>query len=528
MTQDRCRPVRTFFQTVARSAAVFLCLITGAGAEEVRITTPEIGISLTGRVVSYDGSLLQLETTYGLLTLDYSKALCEGAACPDRESYVPVVRLSGAARMGGVMLPALVEAYGRSVGASSDVSFEDSDHISIRLLSDGPDPLAEFKLRLTSTDEGFADLIAFEADVVMAMREVRSEEALRANQVGLGDVTDPRQARIVGFDALTPVVTPSLDIRSIRLVDLAEAYRGRLVSWSEMGGPDLPITLHLGPSSEGPWQFFLDQVVQSDDIALSDTVIQHATVAELIEAVRTTPGSLAVVPQGEAGNVQPLALSDRCGYTASAQPRTLKTQDYSLTQPLFLYVPDRLQPKIIDDFLVWLRGPEAQLVVRRAGFVDQGAVPIPLDAQGQRFANAIAQAGRGTSLGDLQAMVELLAPLTRLSTSFRFLDGSSRLDATSRSNLLALASAIGDGRYSNQTLYLVGFGNGPALPGAERPSALGRAQAVQLTLLDVLGDMPPDVGLEVVSFGEALPMGCDDTVWGQARNRRVELWVDQR
>ena len=54
------------------------------------------------------------------------------------------------------------------------------------------------------------------------------------------------------------------------------------------------------------------------------------------------------------------------------------------------------------------RGPEAQLVVRRAGFVDQGAVPIPLDAQGQRFANAIAAAGDDMPLIELQRMVRVL------------------------------------------------------------------------------------------------------------------------
>jgi phosphate transport system substrate-binding protein len=29
----------------------------------------------------------------------------------------------------------------------------------------------------------------------------------------------------------------------------------------------------------------------------------------------------------------------------------------------------------------------------------------------------------------------------------------------------------------------------------------------------------------VEAFGEAMPMACDDTSWGSAVNRRVEVWL---
>jgi len=39
--------------------------------------------------------------------------------------------------------------------------------------------------------------------------------------------------------------------------------------------------------------------------------------------------------------------------------------------------------------------------------------------------------------------------------------------------------------------------------------------------------LPEGVVVETEAFGEALPMGCDDTEWGRQTNRRVELWVEQ-
>jgi phosphate transport system substrate-binding protein len=32
--------------------------------------------------------------------------------------------------------------------------------------------------------------------------------------------------------------------------------------------------------------------------------------------------------------------------------------------------------------------------------------------------------------------------------------------------------------------------------------------------------------MRTAAFGEALPMACEDTDWGRAVNRRVEVWVE--
>ena len=527
MTQDCQRLVTSMIRTAARAAAVFLCFAGGVQAQDVTITTGEGGLVTTGRIVGYDGDFLQLDTAHGLLTLRYDAATCVGQACPDPETYVPLVRLSGAARMGNILMPALIETFARGQGLQALTEREDPDHLTITLTDDADAPQATFELRLSNTDEGFADLIAFEADIVMAVREVRAEEAARAVMVGLGDITSPRQARIVGFDALVPVVSPALDVRQLSLHDIIAAYRGDVTDWSAIGGPAGPISLHLGPQSGGQWQFFVDQFVGVD--ALSDNVTRHDTVTGMVDALTAESGGLAIAPIGETANAQPVTLRDACGFSAVPQTINLKTQDYPLTEPLFLYVPDRRHAAVIRSFLDFLRGQQAQLVVRRAGFVDQGAVPIPLDAQGQRFANAIAQARGAIGLDDLQDMVSVLAPRTRLSTSFRFLEGSDELDAPSRSNLLALGQAIRDGRYDGQSLLLVGFGLTQHDEGAEDTPdrSMQLAEAVRTALIAALGDLPADVSLETAYFGEALPMGCDDTAWGRHRNTRVELWVDQ-
>ena len=128
---------------------------------------------------------------------------------------------------------------------------------------------------------------------------------------------------------------------------------------------------------------------------------------------------------------------------------------------------------------------------------------------------------------ELQRLVRVLTPRTRLSTSFRFEVGSTRLDAQSRSNLMSLGQAIRDGRYDGQSLMLVGFSDGRGAPGPNRDLSSARAESVKRELIAALGALPEGVTVETEAFGEALPMGCDDTEWGRQMNRRVELWVDQ-
>lgn len=509
-------------------AALSVC--AGVGwAQDVTLRSPTGMMELSGRFIAYDGENIQIDSVYGPLTLRYAAVICEGDACPDPVTSVPELRLSGAARMGRVLMPALVDGFARSQGLQVIVDQTDPAHFIQTLI--GPDigkPVGRFKFRVTNTDEGFADLIAHEADIVMSVREVQPSEVALAIEVGLGRLDDAVQSRIVGLDALVPVVSPRSMVTTISLEDLSKAFAGGIDNWAALGAVDQPVTLHLGPKASGHAQQFVRNVVDAAGRVLSTDVVRHADNVALAAAVAADAGAIGVLPFTDIGQTQPIALRDACGFISAPRLTALKTEDYPLTAPMFLYLPSRRLPPLAREFLAWMRGPQAQLVVRRAGFVDQGAVPIPLDAQGQRFANAIAAAGDDMPLIELQRMVRVLGARVRLSTSFRFEVGSTRLDAQSRSNLLSLAQAIRDGQYNAQPLMLVGFSDGRGAAAANRNLSSARATSVLRELRMLMGGaFPKAVTVETEAFGEALPMGCDDTEWGRQMNRRVELWVSQ-
>ena len=151
---------------------------------------------------------------------------------------------------------------------------------------------------------------------------------------------------------------------------------------------------------------------------------------------------------------------------------------------------------------------------------------IGIGEQGKRFANAIASAGEETRLEELQRMVNVLRPASRLTITFRFNTGSLSLDAQSRSNVVLLARLLEAGAYDGRELMFVGFSDGDGDAGVNLNIAKRRASAVRAAVTKAATTIKPaQMSLSIKAFGEALPMACDDTEWGRQVNRRVEVWV---
>ena len=516
---------RRFYRSeVSRSAAsglAALLLCAGAAhADDVTITSRQGNLSVTGRVVGYDGTWLQIESEHGPLTLAYAGVTCAGADCPDPANYVPQVRMSGARRMTDLLIPALLDGYARERDMVLTQDAPDPAHHLLTLSDNSGAVVLKVELRGSNAAEGFADLVSFDADVALSFREPTTAEQDRATEVGIGPLGGVGQSVIIGTDALVPIVSPLNTVTTIDPVDLAAVFSGAATDWA--GQPGTP-TLHLGPVGDGQADAFLALLPEPID---ESRIIRHVDTAALSAAVAADPGAIGVTALGATGVAQPLSLRGGCGLTAVPRLTAIKTQDYPLTTPLFLYLAQPRQTAAMRDFLTFLRSPAAQLIVRRAGFADQGVVPIPLDDQGERFAHAITIAGPDTTLLDLQRMVGLMHARARISLTFRFANGTIDLDATSAANLVTLAQDVRDGVYAGRELLLIGFSDGEGDADTNRTLSAARSDAVLADLRRLLGSqMPPDVRIVTAAFGEALPMGCDDTAWGRRMNRRVEVWV---
>ena len=529
-----CRQIGDSFsgwKGAAYLAALFVFLFSSAWAQDddIQLALPDSDFAVSGRFLGFDGQFVRVETPAGEVTLAYDSLTCVGAACPDA-NFVPIVRFSGSQRIGQLIMPPLIEAYARDVGATVAIARRIDGVVTFQFHSvDSGKGLMQIVVRSTTSADGFADLVASEADIVMSAREVTAAELALAREAGLGQLDRQGRSRIIALDALVPVVSPETGLAQISLENVSRIFAGEVTNWADIGGSDAAIALHLLPDWLGQMQGFQARVLAPAGRTVSSDVQRHATPEGLAAALMNDPRGFGVLPFGALGDTQPMRLVGSCGIGVAARLMTLKTEDYPLTMPLFLYLPARRLHPEVDAFLGWLRRPSAQLVIRRAGFVDQTAIAIPVAQQGDRFAQAITAAGAEVPLAELQRMVRILGPQVRLSTTFRFEVGSTRLDAQSRSNVLQLARDIRDGRHDGHVLMLVGFSDGRGPANANRDLSSARAQAVRRAVIAALEPgLPPQVSLETEAFGEALPMACDDTLWGQQTNRRVELWVADR
>lgn len=509
-------------------AALFLFSICNfVSAQDVSLTSPDGRVEINGTLLGFDGEFYRLDTVYGELTVDGSGVLCDGPACPNLQDFVAEIYISGSATMGAVLMPALLEGFGLRNGFRTKHVAIGSSSFNYQLFSEATEKLvAEFNFSVTNTDEGFADLLANEADIVMALREIRPDERQRARDAGMGDLTAVNRSRVLALDAIVPIVSSGNPVRSISPPKLAKVFAGEIANWSELGGPDAPIDLHLPSAFSGLGQSVEDQIMVPAALQLSNNIVRHVRGTELAKTVSESDFAIGVASYAETGNAQILTLRGACGFALRATRRTIKTEDYPLTAPMFLYLPARRLPKIAREFLAFTRGPSAQIVIRRAGFVDQAPEEVEIADQGDRFSNAITIAGPEISLEELQRMTHSLTGLSRLTTSFRFEAGSVRLDAQSRSNVQQMARALEIGKYDARRIVFAGFSDGEGPSKGNREIALRRAEAVRRAVIQAAETANLDrVELGVDAFGEAMPMACDDSEWGRQANRRVEVWV---
>lgn len=511
----------------AAMAALIGMAASGAGAQDITLTSHDGKVEVVGTLLGYDGEFYRLDTQFGELTIDGSGVTCDGPACPNLIDYVAEIRFSGSPVMAETLLPALIDGFAVQENLTVTREIAASGEPVLALYqADRQAALARFHIQSSDTGRGFDDLVASTADIVLAQREIRQPELEAAEAAGLGDLSHPRRSRVLALDAIVPVVSAENPMQQIAPADLVRVFAGEITNWTELGGPDAPIALHLPPVGSGLAQAIEDQLLTPADATLADNVHRHEHGRAMIGAVSNDPFAIGIGSRAGIGEARALPLAGGCGHALTATRQSVKTEDYPLTSPMFLYLPPHRLPRIARQFLAYTQSPAAQMVIRQAGLVDQNPETLRIGLQGDRLANAIASGGAEVGLEELQRMIATLRPMSRLSLSVRFEPGSSRPDAQSRSNILQLAQALESGMFDARKLTFVGFSDGDGAAASNARIARLRANTVRNAVLAAVETaIPESVELTVEGFGEAMPMACDDTEWGKKVNRRVEIWV---
>ena len=512
-------------------AAVFAALLTftplALRAGMIELHSPDGGLAISGDLLGFDGSYYRVQTSHGEVTIRAEGLRCVGADCPALLGHVPEIHIYGAAGIGEGLLPALIQSYARESNKRVMHAVSADGGIMAYELRDESGQKSLFHIYPGTSDAGIEALIAGKADMAMSLRKITAQEIARARAAGRGDMTSPHRVRLLALDAFVVISAEQNKSLQLSLETIAAILSGQISNWSDLGGTDAPISLHLHQTETALILRHMQASLGEEALQLPLTGhITHRSNRALSLAVAEDPFALGITRVSERAEARALVIGGACGFGLSATRLSIKNEDYPLDAPFLIYLPARRLPEMGRNFLSYLQSPEAQTVIRRAGFVDQTPQEQGLEAQGARLLQAIRVADQAGGLTQLQQMTQDLSAYKRLSMSFRFEPETTRLDAQSEANARRLAQALRDGTYDGRALRFVGFSDGQGTARANLEIAQKRAKTVQGAVMALVGSEElSSVKISTSAYGEALPMACDDSAWEQRINRRVEVWI---
>ena len=197
----------------------------------------------------------------------------------------------------------------------------------------------------------------------------------------------------VAIDGIALAVNPKLGMQGLSVTQIQSIYRGEVDNWSELGGPDIPLTAYSrSPESAGTAQYFLDSIVDAeaygeDVIFVGDTTtgvqkvakdrggIYYGSAPEIIN--QCTIYAVPVASQDQPENfINPFDGIWRTGQNCINQANALNNEgfrsgDYPLTRRLFVIVKvdEGLDEAAGQAYADRLLSPRGQELIEAAGFV---------------------------------------------------------------------------------------------------------------------------------------------------------------
>ena len=222
---------------------------------------------------------------------------------------------------------------------------------------------------------GIASIINGTVDLANASRQIKDEEIAEANAQGV----DPVE-HIIARDAIAVIVNPQNPVSQLTLKQISDIYSGKFTNWSEVGGEDRPIVRLSRETNSGTHVYFLETVLRlgsSDDKTLfsTDTLLLPSSEG-IIAEVRQNPNAIGYDGLGYVPHdLKMIAIAETEGgaYVLPSIP-TVNDKTYPIARDLYMYT-DGEPTGIVEDYLNWILGTEAQEIVAELGFVPAALPP---------------------------------------------------------------------------------------------------------------------------------------------------------
>lgn len=519
-----------------KTSAAVVALASGilfpiaAAAQQISLRSTDGTIDLVGDFVEYANDTYIIRTSLGDLRIAASSVICEGDACPVFDNVTADVAVAGADSIGIGMMPLLMTGFAASLDAEAEITNPSEGETLAALIDDGGfgEEIGTFLVSSTSNDNAFEALLDNSAMIGMSSRRITQDEARALRADGAGSMVSPNQERIIAVDSMVVATHATNPVETLTQEQLQGIFSGQIVNWSEVGGPNKRITVIAQDEESAGYDYFMSYLYGDDipDFLPAGIATDDQTVSNVLFHDTNAIGYLGFAFQRGA---KPVTLVNECGIANAPDAFSAKTEEYELGRRMYLYNrADNLDDKA-QQFLDFTTSNEADSVIGKSGFIDLGIIVRNQGEDDARRAALTTEVARYDVGFEGEVMSDMLAAMDnydRLSTTFRFRTGSSRIDERGRLDMQRLIAFLEDAAPGTELVF-VGFTDDVGAFEGNRQLANQRAGAVVEELRDVAEGRLDNVTLSTVGFGEIAPSACNVTERGRAINRRVEVWVSK-
>lgn len=512
---------------LSKLAVAGLALIAApALADDVKLFSSDGTVNIVGEFVDFTENSYVILTALGELRVSAARVRCEGAACPVFETDDADVKFAGSETIAQGIIPLLLEGYAAFLGAETTITeTTNAGEIISRMVSEGGlgEEIGSFLVSSSATDEGFSAMLDGTADIGMSARRIDPEEARALRNAGFGNMVSPTQEHIIAVDSIVAITHPDNKVNTMSTEDLAKIYAGEITNWSEVGGEDLPINVFGRAAGTAAAEIFSDHIFGDANAVITPTMVVADDSTRLATMVNEDPAAIGFVPYAAQRGAKPLSLVNACGLTMTPDAFYARTEEYALEHRMYLYNAEAVSEEG-RAFLDYVLSADADEIILKSGFVGFGVDRRAQPLDGHR-ARALLEPKADVYEGSaMREMLGMMVDYERLSTTFRFRTGSSRLDEQATIDMKRLKTYL-EGEPAGTRLMFVGFTDDVGEFGNNRPLSKKRAKQVMEEFQAYAGETLADIEMAADGFGEIAPSACNTTDDGRRINRRVEVWI---
>jgi len=491
-------------------------------ADETDNSAPAVNAEVdTVPVVSADKAEAETNPASPAAKVETATTPLDGAQQIDRSKAT--VSFAGSDTVGFGLLPFLLEDYADTINASADSQVISETETLVRYI--GPDETELSSIYVNATGSGDAtDALETKATVFgMTSRQLEDDEASRLIAAGSSDLRNSENETVIAVDSLAVITHPSNTVTELTLAELGAIYLGQIDNWSQVGGPDAPITVLAREDGSSTRGVFENTVFDGQEPALAERVIYPGgDNAEMAAAVKNDALAIGYVGFAYSEGLNRIELTSECGLTSTATSFSVKTEEYPLGRRLYLYNRADNMPEEAQRFMEYILSPDADDAIAESNFVNFAVERAPLNPS--RYDESY----EGLNVPSVALLADQLkADLDlwdRLSTTVRFRFDSFLLGKKEQNDIDRLISALGELPQGTQ-IAAVGFTDDVGPFEANLLLSRQRAQTVADLISSTARDRDLNVEIDTRSFSELSPSVCNNNSKGRATNRRVEIWI---